>query len=89
MRHLEAGRLVGELGAVDRRAAGAVAVLVVAALQHEAFDDAVEDGALVGELAAARLVHQQPGGRREKRRGERDEADGAARRLGGQPARRH
>jgi len=39
--------LVGELGAVDGLPAGAVAAGEVAALAHEAGDDAVEGGALV------------------------------------------
>ena len=46
---LELEVLIGELGPVDRLAAGARAVGEVAALDHEVGDDAVEGGALVVE----------------------------------------
>ena len=52
MLHLKPVGLVGELGPVDGRAARAVAVFVVAALQHEALDDAVEQRALVRHALA-------------------------------------
>lgn len=48
-RVLQGEVLVGELGAVDRLAAGAVVVGEVAALAHEVRDDAVERRALVPE----------------------------------------
>lgn len=44
--------LVGELGAVDGLAAGAVASREVTALEHELLDDAVEAAALVAERLA-------------------------------------
>ena len=45
--------LVFKLAAVDRFAAAAGARLEVAALGHEAWDDSVEDGALVVQRQAA------------------------------------
>ena len=50
---LELEVLVGELGAVDGLAAGAVVVGEVAALAHEVGDDAVEGGALEAEALLA------------------------------------
>ena len=50
---LELEVLVGELGAVDGLAAGAVVVGEVATLAHEVGDDAVEGGALEAEALLA------------------------------------
>ena len=48
----EPGVLVVELGPVDGKTAGAVAVGRVTTLHHEVFDDSVEDTALVVELSS-------------------------------------
>ena len=59
---LELEVLVGELGAVDALAAGAVATREVAALNHEFADHTVELAALVAQfLAALRLQEQRSG----------------------------
>ena len=50
---LECEVLVGELLAVDRLAAGAVAVGEIATLTHELRDDAVEGAALVADASFA------------------------------------
>jgi len=53
---LELEVLIGELSAVDRLSATAIAVGEIAALDHEAGDDAVEDATLVVERLAGRSL---------------------------------
>lgn len=50
---LELEILVGELGAIDGLAAGAIALGEVTTLDHEALDDTVEGGAFIAETALA------------------------------------